>query len=301
MKEMNILFLGEPNVGKTTCINAIVDYMRCASFEEAEQFNMKSNHNVNEGTTNNEVTGYSKTEEPKAYVFEWGDTFVRLIDTPGIGDTRSKKQDKKNFDLILKYLTTLEDLHGVCILLKSNKSQLKVIYKLCIKELLASLHESASENIVFCFTKTGGTSYRQGETWPALRKLLADKKVNIDLSMHTLYSMDNDSFCDIHKGVKFDEDARIKNSEIWLKSVAETNRMLNHIASLKPQVISEDIISKHSVGKVITNITKPIDEIEKKLDTSAAVVEDLEKNIENVAERGSKVIKTINSIIKKFK
>jgi GTP-binding protein EngB required for normal cell division len=297
MKEMNILFLGEPNVGKTTCINAIVDYMRCASFEEAEQFNMKSNHNVNEGTTNNEVTGYSKTEEPKAYVFEWGDTFVRLIDTPGIGDTRSKKQDKKNFDLILKYLTTLEDLHGVCILLKSNKSQLKVIYKLCIKELLASLHESASENIVFCFTKTGGTSYRQGETWPALRKLLADKKVNIDLSMHTLYSMDNDSFCDIHKGVKFDEDARIKNSEIWLKSVAETNRMLNHIAALKPQ----DIISKHSVGKVITNITKPIDEIEKKLDTSAAVVEDLEKNIENVAERGSKVIKTINSIIKKFK
>ncbi len=55
------------------------------------------------------------------------------------------------------------------------------------------------------------------------------------------------------------------------------------------------------MGKVIANITKPIDEIEKKLDTSVAVAEDVEKTIENVTERGSKVIKTINSIIKKFK
>jgi 2-hydroxy-3-keto-5-methylthiopentenyl-1-phosphate phosphatase len=105
----------------------------------------------------------------------------------------------------------------------------------------------------------------------------------------------------IHNEVKFDEGARLKNSEIWPKSVVETNRMLNHIASLKPQVISKDIIFKHSAGKVIAKITKPIDEIEKKLDTGVAVAEDVVKNAENVIERGSKVIKTVNSIIKKFK
>lgn len=45
--------------------------------------------------------GQSATQETKIYEMPIVETTVRLLDTPGIGDTRGSAQDKQNMDDIL--------------------------------------------------------------------------------------------------------------------------------------------------------------------------------------------------------
>ena len=92
--------------------------------------------------------GQSSTQYPRSFVFETETRLVRLIDTPGIGDTRGIEYDKQNFDNTMKYLANFDDLHAVCILLKPNNARLTVMFRFCVQELLTHLHKDASKNII---------------------------------------------------------------------------------------------------------------------------------------------------------
>ncbi|KAF9345762.1 hypothetical protein BGX34_004505, partial [Mortierella sp. NVP85] len=99
--EINILLLGETGVGKSTFINAFANYLRYDSLEIAERMEMttliQSSFEI-EGTKvtagkpdQNEKLkhGQSSTQYCRSYVFPLNDDIkIRLIDTPGIGDTR---------------------------------------------------------------------------------------------------------------------------------------------------------------------------------------------------------------------
>ncbi|CAG8667344.1 17609_t:CDS:1, partial [Cetraspora pellucida] len=119
--------------------------------------------------------GESSTQECGAYVFHPDENkAIRLIDTPGIGDTRGIEYDKKNFENILMCVSQYDYLNGICILLKPNNARLNIIFRYCIQELLSHLHKSAKDNIVFCFTNTRGTFFRPGDTFPVLKRQLQE-------------------------------------------------------------------------------------------------------------------------------
>src|SRR6185436_20096823 len=142
--------------------------------------------------------GTSSTQGCTDYEFMMGNALVRLIDTPGIGDTRGLDKDKENFENILKYIARYKHLNGICILLKPNNSRLTVVFRFCIQELLSHLHRNAKDNIVFCFTNARGTFYRPGDTLPPLKKQLEELRkrscVEIKVSHDTIYCFDNELF-----------------------------------------------------------------------------------------------------------
>lgn len=122
LEEYNILLLGESGAGKSTTINAIANYIKYKTFEEAtnseflqlipsnfslpdpvhqgKTIEIKTGSNINERTEE----GGSRTKDPMGYPFRFGDKLIRIIDTPGIGDTEGAETDKKNFEKILDYL-----------------------------------------------------------------------------------------------------------------------------------------------------------------------------------------------------
>jgi len=95
MKEMNILILGETGVGKSTWINGLVNYMTFKSLDDAEQnkslsliassFTITDENykqvEIKIGDDKNEVmaAGQSATQEPKAYVLDWGELLLRNL------------------------------------------------------------------------------------------------------------------------------------------------------------------------------------------------------------------------------
>lgn len=298
LKEMNILILGETGVGKSTWINGIVNYITFPTLEDAKACELRSviptsftvtNENYEEtkitvGEDKNEcleANGQSATQGPKTYAIELRGTLIRLIDTPGIGDTRGIDQDRKNFKHILHHISYLDELHGICILLKPNDSRINVMFRFCIKELLTHLHKSASENIVFCFTNARSTFYRPGETLPNLRTLLKESRIDIPTALSTLYCLDNEAFrflCTLHHGIKYGPEDYKTYSASWEKAVAETDRMFDHIASLRPHPIKHTT-SLNNARDIIVCLTEPMAEISRNILRNIYLVKSREREV----------------------
>jgi hypothetical protein len=164
---------------------------------------------------------------------------LRLIDTPGIGDTRGAEQDKKNMADILSVLRGYTHVHGILILLKPNNSRLTVMFRYFVKELLTHLHRSAANNMVFGFTNTRGSNYQPGDTFKPLQELLKEfDSTSIELCKDTVYCFDSESFRYLaarKQGVNIGDESDYDRS--WKRSTEEAQRLLAHFKNLQPHQV----------------------------------------------------------------
>lgn len=178
-QEINILLLGETGAGKSTFINSVFNYLQFEEFTKAEhehvnvmipvsfeipdendvmkKVSLGSKNDANEDLT----TGMSATQAVKTYSFTAKtkankEVMVRLIDTPGMGDTRGVHADEKNCENILSYINRLHHLHAICYLTKSQQSRSTVYFNYCVSQILSRLEKSAGKNIIFVFTHSKG-------------------------------------------------------------------------------------------------------------------------------------------------
>ncbi|KAF5304631.1 hypothetical protein FQR65_LT07913 [Abscondita terminalis] len=226
-REINILLLGEVGVGKSTFINAFVNYFTSFTLQNALNDKLQVAIPVQFTTFDDNyeerVVEVSKDCDDNIEVDTTGDCSscvcsvqgtdlnIRLIDTPGFGDPRGIDQDKINFDGVLNILVNL----------------------ICIKQLLSKLDKSAINNIIFVFTHTRGTSYRPGETFPALRHLLSNiNEVVVPCEKNNIFCTDNEAFKflalkneGLHSLTNIDE-----FNQSWTQSFEECLRMITYIA-----------------------------------------------------------------------
>ncbi|CAF3688940.1 unnamed protein product [Rotaria sordida] len=276
--EINVLLLGEIGVGKSTFINAFINYLKFENLQQAEQdepvvlipvsslitvgdrsdeFAVKlGNADSNE---NHEQQGQSVTQQCKSYVFDLNNRLrLRFIDTPGIGDNT---RDIKTIDHILTYINNLSHLNGICLLLKSNTAQLNVFYHLCLNQLLTYLTPTAYNNIIFCFTNTRSTLYAPGDTGLLLRKMLDDEHLNnIPFKQENTFCFDSESFRYLVArkcGINFDEYQKQEYISSWYTSVTESVRLLKFIRKCKSYYL-EDWLSPRKAIFDILMLVRPL-------------------------------------------
>lgn len=246
--DINILLLGETGVGKSTFINAVANYLTYShDFEIAEKSNLHilipsvfhvddkhgRNHKISVGQADvNEIQsiGDSATQDVKTYVFPiWNNQVnVRIIDTPGMGDTRGIQQDNINSENILSYISNLEELHAICFLFKPDRARSTVSFQYCIAQIFSRLDKSASDNIIFVFTGTRGSNYGPGDTIGILRRTVDDIRasppyVNISIGRN-VFCFENESFkylAALKDNIQFDKHSKEKYKESWKKSSSE--------------------------------------------------------------------------------
>lgn len=171
------------------------------------------------------IPGASATQSARSYIFDAG-IRIRLIDTPGIGDTRGIGKDEENFDRLLTVIGELQEIHGICILLKPNNARLTVLFEYCIKQMLSRLQKDASNNIMFLFTNSRSTFYRPGDTVTPLKQILDQIKskpphIDIPFNKKNVFCVDNEAFRFLiarRNGIKFDDDEKDNFSKSWTKS-----------------------------------------------------------------------------------
>ncbi|XP_078349242.1 uncharacterized protein LOC144634224 [Oculina patagonica] len=276
-EDVNILILGETGVGKSTMINAIANYAKHHTLQDAmddpeftvlipsrfiftdEEENAKE---IKIGSDENEVfaDGQSATQFPREYVIETDTTKFHLIDTPGIGDSRGIEQDKENFDNILAFLTNYDKINAVVVLLKPNNSRMTVAFRFCVMELLSYLHKSIVSNIIFAFTNTRGTFYRPGDSLQVLSKLLEENKIEIDLSPESYFCFDNEAFrflaC-IKNGIKFAPEDVDLYSKSWVNSWETTGKLVQFVMTKQPHE-TKMTLSLNEAKSCIIAMSKPM-------------------------------------------
>jgi GTPase SAR1 family protein len=314
-KEFNLLLLGETGVGKSTFINAFVNYNKFKTLNDAEtstilcpistSFTISDGesygditvtYGVNDGNESF-VTGQAATQSSKCYMFQHGNNWIRLIDTPGIGDPRGVECDKINFDDILSFISDYDNLHAICILLQPNVTRLSASFQYCIKQLFCHLSKSASQNMVFIFTNSG-PSFKPGGTLGPLKEMLKQTKdethVNIALSKKNVFCVDNEAFrflVAVNNRIEYSNDERANYSKSWKKSSEECMRLLNTIidGGLPPHKVKESI-SVNNARRLIIGISNHI----------AVITQNIYENIE-AKKRHEKELKECDDDIDKLK
>jgi hypothetical protein len=234
--------------------------------------------------------GESATQRTMVYPVTLGDTVVRLIDTPGIGDTRGVEKDKENMANILGMLGNFDKLHGILFLLKSNNARLNLMFRFVMEELLTHLHRDAALNMVFGFTNTRISNYMPGDTYGPLQKLLKKhERVQITLSPRTVYCFDSESFRFLaaqKSGLMMEniQDFRLS----WEKSERETKRLIQHFRSLTPHAVRQTV-SLNQTRELILHLTKPMADIMQTIDKTILLNTDTMQELTNTRLRGDQL------------
>uniref|UniRef100_A0A183C7T0 G domain-containing protein n=1 Tax=Globodera pallida TaxID=36090 RepID=A0A183C7T0_GLOPA len=285
---LTILLLGETGVGKSTLINAIVNYLKHPTFEEAIQADeiesviparfcteeydedgILVQKEVMIGKTSKDEClepGKSKTKWPKAYItpLKVGHK-IRLVEAPGIQDTGKIKKDNSNLHKTLSFISTLPELHAICILLRPNSTRTGPAFKYCINGLLTYLHKNAAKNIFLMFTNARGSNYKMGKTRELLQRIInpieAAHKMSIPLHRDRIYCLDNEAFehlCLIKKGnIRYSEENIADFSKSWTRAEQEFQRMLKNVLALKPHRIWETV-SLNKAHRTFVDLTYPL-------------------------------------------
>jgi GTP-binding protein EngB required for normal cell division len=284
---VNILLLGESGVGKSTFINAFVNYLKFETFKQAESskpvvlipvsFLITTGNNFEEHTVkfgdpdslNNEDfdhPGQSVTQNCKSYVFDIGrkrGLKFRIIDTPGFGDTRGIDQDDLNMQHILEYINNFDHLNAVCFLLKPNTSQINTFFRTCLTQLLDLLGSNIHQNIIFCFTNARSTFYAPGDTAPLLKDILKSLSIpDIPFNKNNTFCFDNESFrylVALQNLISFDDQDKQEYEMSWSKSVDESKRLRDYIRrKLSACSIGDEHQSIKRAQLQITHMIRPI-------------------------------------------
>ncbi len=221
---------------------------------------------------------------------ETGAATIRLIDTPGIGDTRGIAYDRKNMADILQTLSNYDELHGILILLKSNSARLTISFIYCLKELLKHLHRSAASNMVFGFTNTRISNYTPGDTYGPLKTLLGEHPdVGLSLTTHTTYCFDSESFrylAAYKNNVFLDNEEDFRRS--WQHSRMEALRLVKNFNSKPPHSVNSTL-SLNGARELISELTKPMAEISQSIRANIALCADKEKELGDTRLSGNKL------------
>lgn len=285
---INILLLGESGVGKSTFINAFVNYLTFETLAKAESkepvtlipifFLLSVGDNFEQRRVyfgppdnfNNEDfdhPGQSVTQQCRSYVFTLPHLLgmkLRLIDTPGFGDTRGVEQDEMNMQHIFKYLTNFTHINSVCFLLKSDQTQLNKYFSICLTQLFDFLGPDASKNIIFCFTNTRSTFYAPGNITPVLKSTLQSFPIkDIPFRKGNTFCFDNESFrylVALRNGLNLFDGEHKEDYEIsWRISLKESYRLVNCvITKLKSYVFDNTRESVSSAQMEINKMVRPI-------------------------------------------
>ncbi|KIW63052.1 hypothetical protein PV04_09930 [Phialophora macrospora] len=299
---VNILILGETGVGKSTFVNAMVNYLEFATLDDALASEVLrwvipcsfSTQYINRASPDNEIEehfvkvgsrddekdgskGDSATQRTTVYsvtVPSDSTTYtVRLIDTPGIGDARGVEFDKQNIMDILTTISSYDELHGILILLKPNNSRLTITFQYCVKELLVHLHQSAARNMVFGFTNTRTTNYTPGDTFQPLKRLLGENtSIGLSLLANTTYCFDSESFrflAAAKNGLNMPNKDDFDRS--WTHSRDETVRLIEHFKAIPPHP-TKSTISLNGARRSIQELTKPMVDISELIRKNIALV-----------------------------
>ncbi|KAK0725017.1 hypothetical protein B0H67DRAFT_657907 [Lasiosphaeris hirsuta] len=299
VQEVNVLVLGETGVGKSTWINAFVNYLTHDTLESAmaadkpeyvvpysfsyqvrDEDGSFRQHDIQAGSSpheKNSSAGESATQRTIVYRIPLGDEMVlRLIDTPGIGDTRGIGYDIQNQEDILATLHYIERLHGILILLRPANARLNIMFRFCITELMSHLHRDAVNNICFGFTNTRGSNYSPGDTYNPLRKLLSEYKgATVSLSHHNTYCFDSESFRYLAalSETKIPLPGLPDSARSWESSVKESKRLLEHWTTLPGHRV-KSTLSLNRARDVLLAIQEPLTQV------TLAAEETIKRNVE---------------------
>uniref|UniRef100_V9KHA1 Septin-type G domain-containing protein n=1 Tax=Callorhinchus milii TaxID=7868 RepID=V9KHA1_CALMI len=143
-----IMFLGATGSGKTTLINAMVNYILGVEWEDDFRYKL-----IHEDTNRSQAE--SQTSEVTAYELSHREGFrvpysLVIIDTPGFGDTGGLRQDTRITEQIREFFASphgVDQIDGICFVAQAALARLTETQKHIFNSILSIFGKDIAENI----------------------------------------------------------------------------------------------------------------------------------------------------------
>lgn len=149
-----IMVVGETGSGKTTLLNSFLNYLMGIKFEDNFRYKIivedTKNKKKGDSITDNVNIYYIRTNIPEI-------PYVRIVDTPGFGDTRGISYDKGIIDMIeYTFKNKCDTINAICFVLKSNETRLTDFQKYIFAQVMSIFGNDVGENFIAMLTFSDG-------------------------------------------------------------------------------------------------------------------------------------------------
>ncbi len=144
-----ILLVGETGTGKTTLINAMVNYILDVKFEDEIWYEITEEEARDQSESQtSEITMYEVYSEKTP-------VSLTIIDTPGYGDTRGLEKDTEvamNLANLFQNNDGVREVDAVCFVIQASRNRLSDRQYYIISSVLSLFGKDIVNNIVFLIT-----------------------------------------------------------------------------------------------------------------------------------------------------
>ena len=146
---INFMVVGQTGSGKTTLLNAFLNYLLGVKFEDNfrfklihEDFGISMAESQTKDVIIYNIKSFNKNIPP-----------IRVIDTPGFGDTGGIDKDRLISDKIAeKFKTEVSHINAICFVAQSTNSKLTVNQKYIFNSIMDLFSEDIRENFIAMLT-----------------------------------------------------------------------------------------------------------------------------------------------------
>ncbi|XP_064176203.1 uncharacterized protein LOC135246853 [Anguilla rostrata] len=148
-RNRTIMMVGETGTGKSALINMIVNYMLGVEWEDKIRFEIIPDEGKRPKTsliTTYEIFGLEELSVPFS---------LTVIDTPGFGDTGGLEKEKgiaENLYKLLNYLSSIQQLDAVCLVVKASQNRLTYSQKYFFDAIPSIFGKNTEKNILTLIT-----------------------------------------------------------------------------------------------------------------------------------------------------
>ncbi|CAF1548867.1 unnamed protein product [Adineta ricciae] len=151
----NIVLIGQTGSGKTSLLNLLLNINQIADFKiNSKTLNesLRLYNNVSLEMGSNGTSMNSKTSDCQDYSTKFEKYTLRILDTPGLADTRGFTHDQNHTKSIIRAIERLEYVHCIILVINGRESRETEGLKYVLEEIFAIMPREIQSNIVVVFT-----------------------------------------------------------------------------------------------------------------------------------------------------
>ncbi|XP_050990639.1 uncharacterized protein LOC127180553 [Labeo rohita] len=269
-----ILMAGETGTGKTTMINAMINYMLGVKREDKIWFEITDDQS-------DRTQAHSQTSIITVYGFYLQESPIDLtiIDTPGYGDTHGVDLDKQiavSLDSLSKSAEDIHEIDAVCLVIKATQNRLSDRQQYIFDAVQSLFGKDIAENILLLFAHSTGAPPKNALT--AVKEAKIKCAVN-DKNQPVFFLFDN---CQSEAA---DEEYEMIQEQSWNLSFRGMAQFFEFLDTIQPKSLkmTRDVLqNKKQLEAKIFNLKSRVELMELKQNELKQTQEALEQNKEHV-------------------